>query len=102
MKNQKQQQPQEIQELNEEKTSRFRNVSIMYLDILIRSLISFFFIGILFSIFLIGFLHITWYIVLPLVFITSILVSPFLMKIKLGETVFLYYENFLKKTFKLK
>lgn len=93
------QQQEKIQLLN---NSKFKNMAIMYLDILIRSLISFFFIGILFSVFLIGFLHITWIVVLPLVFLTSILVSPLLAKIKLGEFVINYYENILKKTFKLK
>jgi len=81
--------------------SRFRNISIVYLDILIRSLISFICIGIVFSIILIGYLHLSWVLVLPLVFIVSILVSPLLMKIKLGERVFDYYDNILKKTFKL-
>jgi hypothetical protein len=97
MKNQ-QEQIEKVQPLN---NSRFRNLMIMYLDILIRSLISFFFVGTLFSIFLIGFLHITWIVVIPLVFLVSILISPFLSKIKLGEKVFDYYEGFLKKTFKL-
>jgi len=98
MKQNPQEQIEKVQPLN---NSKFRNMMVMYLDILIRSLISFFFVGILFSIFLIGFLHITWIVVLPLVFITSILISPFLSKIKLGEKVFDHYEFWLKKTFKL-
>lgn len=81
--------------------SKTRETMITYFDIVIRSLISFLGIGVLFSIFLIGFLHITWIIVLPLVFIVSIIVAPFLSKIKLGEKVINYYESILKKTFKL-
>jgi hypothetical protein len=84
------------------RSSRFRNMMIVYFDILIRSLISFFAIGILLSILLIGVFHFEWWLVLPLVFICSIFVAPFLSKIKLGERVFDYYEQFLKKTFKLK
>jgi len=98
MKNQSQQQPKKIQQVN---NSRFRSIMVMYLDILIRSLVSFVFVGILFSIFLIWALHITWIIVLPLVFISSIFISPFLMKIKLAEKIVSYYEDFLNKVFKL-
>ena len=97
MKNQQLQQS-ENQLLN---NSKFRNLSIMYLDIVIRSLISFLCVGVLFSIILIGYLHISWVFVLPLVFFVSIIISPLLMKIRLGEIVFLYYEDLLHKIFKL-
>lgn len=93
--------PQQEQKTQLFANPRFRGMLITYFDIVIRSLISFFCIGVLFSIFLIGFLHITWVIVLPLVFIASIIVAPFLSKIKLGEVVFSHYESWLKKTFKL-
>jgi phosphoglycerol transferase MdoB-like AlkP superfamily enzyme len=93
--------PQQMEKTQPLNDSRFRNISIVYLDILIRSLISFICIGIVFSIILIGYLHLSWVLVLPLVFIVSILVSPLLMKIKLGERVFDYYDGILKKTFKL-
>jgi len=73
----------------------------MYLDIVIRSLISFVCIGLLFSIILIGYLHISWILVLPLTFFVAILVSPLLMKITLGEKILVYYENLLKKGFNL-
>jgi dolichol kinase len=75
---------------------------IIYLDAVIRGLIAFFVVGIGFYIFLVGFLHIKVIFVLPLIFIVSILISPFLVKIKLGEKVLDKYENWLRKTFKLK
>ena len=74
---------------------------IIYGDIVIRSLISFLGIGIIFSIILIGYLNLSWVFVLPLVFFVSILVSPLLSKIKLAEKVLNYYENLLKKSFNL-
>jgi len=98
MKNDLKQQEEKIQPLN---NSKFRGLAIMYLDILIRSMISFICIGILFSIVLIGYLHFSWILVLPLVFIVSIIVAPLLMKIKLGEIVFSHYESWIRKTFKL-
>lgn len=99
MKSQPQQKSKEVPLSNN--SERFRNLMIMYLDIVIRSLISFIFIGILLSFVFIGVLHISWIFVLPMVFFVSILVSPLLSKIKLGERVFLYYEEWLKKAFKL-
>jgi membrane protein implicated in regulation of membrane protease activity len=72
------------------------------MDILIRSLISFLAIGVVFSIILIGYLHISWIFVLPLVFFVSVIIAPFLSKIKLADKVMDYYEGLLKKTFNLK
>ena len=97
MKNQQEQQ-EKTQLLND---SKFRSMAIMYLDILIRSLISFICIGVIFSIVLIGYLHFSWILVLLLVFIVSIIIAPLLMKIKLGEIVFSHYESWIRKTFKL-
>jgi uncharacterized membrane protein len=78
---------------------RFRIMIIGYLDLVIRGLLAFFVIGILFYMFLVGYLHISPIFVLPLVFIASIIVSPFLSRIRLGEIVFSKYENFLRKSF---
>ena len=82
------------------KISNFRMWMIIYLDIVIRGLISFFGIGVVLSIFLIGFLHISWIFVLPLSFFCSIIVSPFLSKIKLAEKVIDYYDGLLQKLIK--
>jgi hypothetical protein len=81
--------------------SRMRKMMVMYLDIIIRSLISFFCIGLVFSFVLIGYLHISWVFVLPLTFFVSILVSPFLSKLSIADKIIIYYENILKKLFKL-
>lgn len=96
MKKQKQQQ-EEILESNK----GFRNMLIVYMDIVIRSLISFFCVGIVFSVFLISYLHISWVFVLPLVFFVSVLISPLLSQIRLSERILVYYENLLKKSFNL-
>lgn len=95
-----QEQSKEIQK--QDSFSRFRQMAIVYLDIVIRSLISFVVIGLGLSIILMGFLKWSWIIVLPIVFILSIIVAPSLSKIKLGEKVFLLYESWLQKTFKIK
>lgn len=92
------------QEPNKEiqKSSNFRLMSIMYLDIVIRSLISFVFVGFGLSILLMGILKLSWVIVLPIVFILSILIAPLLSKIKLGHILFDKYELWLQRTFKIK
>lgn len=92
------QQQEKIQQSN---SPRFRNLIVMYLDILIRSLISFVCIGVVLSIFLIGFLHLSWIFVLPLSFFVAILVAPLFMKIQLADKILTYYESLLKKSFKL-
>lgn len=81
--------------------SKFRQMSVMYLDIVIRGLISFFFVGIGLYFLLSILFHIPFYFVLPIVFIVSILIAPFLSKIKLGHIIFDRYENFLNKSFNI-
>lgn len=75
----------------------FRKQLIIYTDIVIRGLIAFLFIGILGSIILIGFFHIKTWLIFPIVFILSIIVSPYLSKIRIGENLFNKYDNILKK-----
>jgi hypothetical protein len=40
--------------------------------------------------------------ILPVVFIASVLFSPFLSKIKIGEKIWVGYENWLKRVFNLR
>lgn len=96
MRNLKQQKEQ-IQEPN-----KFRQLMINYLDIVIRSLISFVGIGVILGIILIGYLKMNFIFAFIIIFILSIIIAPFLSKIKLGEVVFLKYENWLEEKFKLK
>ena len=93
--NQNQQEQQKI--IPEQNNWRFRNIAIMYLDIVLRSLIAFLCIGVLFTIILVGYFHLSYVYVLLVVFITSVLLTPFLSKIKLGAKVFDGYVNFLEK-----
>lgn len=88
--------------MNEQMSDKFRNNLIMYFDMGIRGLIAFFFAGICLYAVLVGIFHINPIYTLPIAFLVSILISPFLSKVKLGERVFLYYDNFLNKLFKLK
>jgi hypothetical protein len=69
------------------------------LDNILRGLISFFFIGIGFYLLLVGYFKMKFIYILPIVFIVSILITPFLSRIKLGERVLSRYENWLQKTF---
>lgn len=85
------QQKEEIQKLN-----NFRNEIIKYTDIVIRSLIAFIFVGILGSIILIGLFHIKIWLLFPIMFFLSIIISPLLSKIRLGEQLFNKYDEWLK------
>jgi len=86
-------------EMLEGKPSNARNWIITYLDGVLRGLIVFAIVGVGFYIFLVGFLKMKPIFILPLAFIISILLSPFLSKIKLGERVLNWYEGWLHKTF---
>jgi membrane protein implicated in regulation of membrane protease activity len=79
--------------------SKFRNYIILYTDMIIRGLIAFFVIGIGFYIFLVLYLKVKAIYVLFLVFLASILISPFLSRIKLGEKTLCWYEGLLTKFF---
>jgi hypothetical protein len=79
--------------------SKFREYIIIYTDMIIRGLIAFFVVGIGFYIFLVLYLKIKAIYVLFLVFLASILISPFLSRIKLGEKTLIIYENLLTKFF---
>ena len=88
--------------IDEEKPSNMRSWIVLYLDMIIRGLIAFSVIGIGFFVLLVGFLKMKVIYMLPIAFVTSILISPFLSKVRLGERVLTKYENLLKKLFKAK
>ena len=80
----------------------YRRVIVMYLDLVIRGLISFLFVGIGLWIILGGFLKMKFIYMLPVAFICSILISPFLSRVQLGERAVSWYEGWLRRTLKLK
>jgi hypothetical protein len=84
-----------------ENTPSMRSHLINYLDNIIRGLLSLVFVGIGLFILLTGVLKIKFIIVFPIIFIVSILISPFLSRIKLGEKVLTKYERWLKKITKV-
>jgi dolichol kinase len=79
----------------------FRKHLVDYTDLVVRGLIAFFVIGVFLFVVLVGFLKMKAVYMLPIAFIGSILLSPLLSKIKLGEKIVSKYEKFLRKTFKL-
>lgn len=80
--------------------SVFRQKLIIYMDNILRGLISFAVVGIGLFVILTGFLHVKIYWVLPIAFFCSILISPLLSKIHLGERLLLKYESWLNKLVK--
>jgi|WetSurMetagenome_2_1015567.scaffolds.fasta_scaffold29747_2 hypothetical protein len=101
MSSMKDQQIQEKQNISSFKAERMRQIIVNYLDITIRSLIAFFVFGILLYIILVGVFHANFIFVLIMSFVISIMFSPILSRIKLGDRVFSAYERWLEKTFKL-
>lgn len=83
-------------------SSKFRRMIVFYLDILVRSLIAFVFIGVGSFIFLVGLLKIKVIYVLPVTFLITIFISPLLSRIRVSEKLLNKYEFFLNKSFKLK
>jgi len=81
---------------------KFRTGIIKYLDLVIRGLISFLIIGIGLGILLIGYFKMKAIFVLPIIFLCSIIISPFLSRIRLGERLLIKFEKSLSKLFKLK
>lgn len=99
MKNCQSQQNQKMLNSNKRTT---RDYVVLYLDGVLRGLISFLVVGIGLFLLLVGILKMKFIFVLPIIFIVSVLLSPFLSKITLGEKVLTGYENWLKRTFNLK
>jgi len=84
------------------KQNKIRYWIIWYGDMVLRGLLSFFMIGILFEIILIWYLHFSFVFTLIIVFFTSILLTPLFSRIQLTEKLLIKYEKWLKKVFKLK
>jgi hypothetical protein len=76
---------------------KYRSVIVMYFDIVIRNIIAFVCIGVIFMLFFGFYLHMKSIWVFILAFLTSILVSPFLAKVRLGNFCLTKYENFIMK-----
>jgi hypothetical protein len=96
-----------FQDLQENENQRLdknnaRNYIITYLDGILRGLVSFLVIGIGLYILLVGIFKMSFIFVLPIIFIITIMVSPFLSKIKLGEKLINKYDTWLRKVFNLK
>lgn len=77
----------------------FTNVRVLeiYIDLVARGLISFIVFGLFGYLLLIQVFHFSFYVTLPIIFLSSILSSPLLSKIKLGHKVQDKYDDFLKK-----
>lgn len=81
----------------EDKTLNLKKHFANYIDGALRGLIAFLFIGIGLYIFLVGFLKINPLYVLPIVFLFSIFVSPYLSKIQIGEKIVNKYDAWLSE-----
>jgi hypothetical protein len=81
------------------KQKSIREVLVDYTDAITRGLLSFFLVGILLYILLIGYFHLSALWFLPIVFIVSIIISPLFQKIKVGERIFSQYEGWLNRKF---
>lgn len=79
---------------------KFRSHIVRYLDLVIQGLIAFLIIGLGLGLLLAGYFKMRYVFVLPIIFICSIIISPFLSRIKLGEFILTKYENLLHKMFK--
>jgi len=88
------------QQENIQKQSRFYNVAVFYADSVVRGLLAFSIVGIGFTLLLVGVFHMKFIWILPISFLGSILISPFLSKITLGEKVVNWYVNWLDKIMK--
>jgi len=69
----------------------------MYIDLVIRGLISFVVFGLFGYLVLTQIFHFPFHITLPIIFLCSIFSSPLLSKIKLGYKVQERYDDFLRK-----
>jgi uncharacterized membrane protein len=93
------------QELNnslnaEKKPFDARRHIINYTDIVLRSLIAFLVIGMGGYMVLGGIFHLSPIFILPIIFLVSVLVSPFLSRFRIGEKVVTKYEAWLEKMLK--
>jgi len=78
--------------------SKFRMYAMQYANITVNSMLSFLIVGLGLYIVLIGVMKMSFVPVLLITFFISILINPFFSRIRLGEKIFLKYENWLEKT----
>lgn len=78
----------------------FDKMLVNYIDSVARGLIAFFLSLLLVSFVLVGYFHLSFMWVLPIVFLFSFALTPFLSKIKLGERFKNWYINKLKNFIK--
>jgi hypothetical protein len=69
----------------------------MYVDLVLRGLVSFVIFGLFGYILLIQVFNLPYHFALPIIFLASILSSPLLSKIKFGYKVQERYDNFLRR-----
>ena len=87
------------QESENQTQNKYYKLTIFYLDSVIRGLIAFFSVGVLLTLILVVFLKMKFVWILPISFVVSILISPFLSRITLGERLLNGYTKWLEKTF---
>ena len=92
MKEKKNLQEQKDLNLNEDIIFK-NNLLAVYIDLVIRGLLAFLFIGLTSYFVLVKFLNIDYVWVIPIAFLLSIAFSPLLMKIKIGEKIQNKYER---------
>jgi hypothetical protein len=86
--------------MNKEKVIINSNILAMYVDITIRGLVSFMIFGSFSYFILIKMFNLPIWLILPIIFVGSVLLSPLLSKINLGHKVQEKYDNFLREVIK--
>ena len=72
------------------------NLLALYIDLTIRGLIAFLTLGLFSYFILIRWLNVPIWLTLPIIFVLSIFMSPFLSRISFGQKIQNKYDNFLK------
>jgi len=85
----------------DEKVFISSNLLANYIDITIRGLIAFLTLGMFSYLVLMRLFNLPIWIVLPIIFVASLFISPYLSKIQLGEKIQDKYDDFLRKVIKI-
>lgn len=85
------------QSITNQKQSKYRDLLIVYFDMTIRGLLSFFIVGIGLFLLLVGVFHLNTIAVIIIAFLVSIAISPLFSKIRVAEKLINKYENWLNK-----
>lgn len=86
----------QIQQQNPQE-SRFKNFLSLYINAMIQGIIGLFIFGSFYYFVLVKSFNFPFYVGFPIIIILSIVVSPFLPKITIGNRIQKRYEEFLKK-----